>query len=91
MEMPLHISLALVPFKKWEIDYVGEIHPHSSKGMAYIIVATVYLTKWAEAKTLKTDMAAHAAAFVYENIISRFRVPKILVSDRGTHFLNSLI
>ena len=28
---------------------------------------------------------------MYENIISRFGCPKILVSDRGTHFLNSLI
>jgi len=91
MEMPLHVSLPLVPFEKWGIDYVGEVHPHSSKGMAYIVVATEYLTKWAEAKAVKTDTAAHAATFMYENIISRFGCPKILVSDRGTHFLNSLI
>ena len=40
---------------------------------------------------MKTDTAEHAATFMYENIISRFGVPKILVSDRGKHFLNSLI
>ena len=91
MEMPLHISLPLVPFEKWGIDYVGEVHPHSSRGMAYIVVATEYLTKWAEAKAVKTDTATHAATFMYENIITRFGVPKILVSDRGTHFLNDLI
>ena len=91
MEMPLHISLSLVPFEKWGIDYVGEIHPHSSKRMSYIIVATEYLTKWVEAKAVKSDTAAHTATFIYENIISRFGVPKILVSDRGTHLLNSLI
>ncbi len=28
---------------------------------------------------------------MYENIITRFGVPKILVSDKGTHFLNDLI
>ena len=50
MEMPLHISLPLVSFEKWRIDYVGEVHPHSSRGMAYIIVATEYLTKWAGPK-----------------------------------------
>ena len=27
MEMPLHISLPLVPFEKWRIDYVDEVHP----------------------------------------------------------------
>ena len=90
MEMSLHISLPLVPFEKWGIDYVGEVHPHSSKDMAYIVVATEYLTKWAEAKAVKTNTAAHAAAFMYENIISRFGCPKILVSDRGTHFLNEM-
>ena len=90
-EMPLHISLPLVPFEKWGIDYVGEVHPHFSRRMAYIVIPTEYLTKWAEAKAVKTNTAAHAAAFMYENIITRFGVPKILVSDRGTHFLNNLI
>ena len=90
MEMPLHISLPLVPFEKWGIDYVGPVHPNSSRGMVYIVVATEYLTKWAEAKAVKTDTAVHAATFMYENIISRFGCPKILVSDRGSHFLNEL-
>ena len=59
--------------------------------MTYTVVATEYLTKWAEAKVVKTNTAEHAATFMYENIISRFGVPKFLVSDRGTCFLNSLI
>ena len=54
------------------------------------MVVTEYLTKWAEAKAVKTDMAVHVATFMYENIISRFGCPKILVSDRGSHFLNEL-
>ena len=85
MEMLLHISLPLVPFEKWWIDYVGEVYPHSPRRMAYIVVATEYLTKWAEAKAVKIDTASHAATFMYENIISRFGCPKIMVSDRGTH------
>ena len=59
--------------------------------MAYIVVATEYVTKWTEAKAVKTNTAAHASTFMYENIISRFGCLKILVSDRGTHFLNSSI
>lgn len=59
--------------------------------MAYIVVVTEYLTKWAEVKGVKTDTAVHVAIFMYENIISRFGCPKILVVDRGTHFLNFLI
>lgn len=91
MQLPLHISLPLVPFEKWGIDYVGEIHPHSSRGMAYIIVATEYLTKWVEAKAVRSNDAKNAAVFLFENVITRFGVPKILVSDRGTHFLNEVI
>ena len=90
MEMTLHISLPLVPFEKWEIDYVGMVRPNSSRKMVYIVVATEYLMKWAEAKTVKTDTAVHAATFMYKNIISRFECPKILVSDRSLHFLNEL-
>ena len=60
MEMPLHVSLPLVPFEKWGIDYVDKVHPHSSKGMKYVIVATEYVTKWAEATAIKTNTAEHA-------------------------------
>ena len=40
MEMPLHVSLPLVPFEMWGINHVGPVHPSSSKGMVYIVVAT---------------------------------------------------
>ena len=83
--MPLHVYLLLMSFEKWVIDYVGEVHPHSSRRMAYIVVATEYLTKWVEVKTIKTNTVAHATTFTYEKIIFRFGCPKILVSDMGTH------
>jgi len=59
--------------------------------MKYIIVATEYLTKWAEAKAVKVDDAKATATFLYENVITRFGCPKILISDRGKHFLNEAI
>lgn len=68
------------------INNVEEVHTHSSKGMAYILVATEYLTKWAAAKAVKTIMAEHAATLMYEEISSRFWMPKILVSDRDILF-----
>lgn len=54
--------------------------------MSYIIVATEYLTKWAEAKVVKTDTAVHADVFIYETIILKFGMPKIFVSDRRISF-----
>lgn len=73
------------------IDYIDKVHPHSLKVMVYIVVTTKYLTKWAEAKAVKTDTAANATIFLFENTISRFGCPKILVSDRCTYFLNNMI
>ena len=91
IEMSLHVTLPLVSFEKWRIDYVGEVHPQSSKDMEDIVLATKYLTKWAESKAMKTNTTANAATFMYKNIISRFGCPNILVSDRRTHFLNETI
>jgi hypothetical protein len=54
--MPLHPILAQVPFEKWGIDFVGPIKPPSRNGRKrYILVATEYVTKWAEAIATKND------------------------------------
>lgn len=91
MKLPLHVSLLLIPFKKWKIDYVGKVNPKSSRGMSYILVGTEYYTKWIEAKAVRMDTTANAVVFLYENIIARFGCPKFLVSNRVTHFLNDMI
>jgi hypothetical protein len=54
-----NIQLALVgvmnlvvkswPFRGWGLDFISEIHPGSSKGHQFILVATDYFTKWTEA------------------------------------------
>ena len=90
--MPLIPILAQNPFEKWGIDFVGPIKPPSYYSQKrYILVATEYVTKWAEAMATKIDDAKIVAKFIYENIITRFGCPKELVSDRGTHFLNDTI
>jgi hypothetical protein len=91
MDLPLHPSLPLTPLEKWGIDYVGPISPPSSKRNEYIIVATEYLAKWAEAKAVKKADAKQTAIFLYKNIIACFGCPKILISDQGTHFINEAI
>jgi hypothetical protein len=32
-------------FKGWVLDFIGKIHPSSSKGHCFVIVATDYFTK----------------------------------------------
>jgi len=55
------------------------------------LLATNYVTKWVEAMAFKNDNTNIVAKFLYEHIIIRFECPKELVSDNGTHFINSTI
>ena len=89
---PLTPIMPLAPFEKWGIDFVGPIQPVTKhKRNRYILVATDYATKWVEALALKTNDAKVTATFIFDHIITRFGCPLELVSDRGTHFLNSTI
>ena len=50
-----------------------------------------YLTKWPEAKATPEAKASNVAEFLHQEIICRHGMPSILLSDRGTPFVNALI
>ena len=90
--MPLVLQVTLQEFDKWAIDFVGPINPPTKKsGARYIITATDYLTRWAEAQPVKNCSAATTAQFIFDHILSRFGCPRVLMSDQGSHFLNKTI
>ena len=90
--MPLVPQVTLQPSDKWAIDFVGPINPPAKKsGARYIITAIDYLTRWAEAQPVKTYSASTAENFIFDNILSRFGCPRILMSDQGSHFMNKTI
>nr|GFA72399.1 reverse transcriptase domain-containing protein [Tanacetum cinerariifolium] len=59
----------------------------SSRGNKYILVAVDYLSKWVEAKVLPTNDARVVCKFL-KSTFSRFRTPRAIISDCGTHFYN---
>ena len=67
---------------------VGLVNP-PSRGYIWILVATKYFTKRAEAVPLCKAMGGVVANFIKENIIIRFRVPHRIISDNGTPFDNN--
>jgi hypothetical protein len=75
-----------------EIDFVGPINPLVHRiGVHYIITAIEYLTRCAEAMLVKDCTTKTTTDFIFENIITRFKCPKVLTSDQGSDFVNDTI
>ena len=85
-EMPMKYILACEVFEVWGIDFMGPFPP--SYGFEYILLAVDYVSKWVEAKATKRADAKTVVDFVKDQIFSRFGVPRVIISDRGTHFCN---
>jgi hypothetical protein len=41
----LHPMVKVWPFIAWGLDFIGEVHPSSSKGNWFVLVTTDYFTK----------------------------------------------
>ena len=85
--MPLQNIMEVEVFDCWGIDFVGPLPP--SYGNEYILVAVDYVSKWVEAVDVPKNVAKIVVKFLKKNIFSRFRVSRVLISDRGSHFCNS--
>ncbi|XP_074290145.1 uncharacterized protein LOC141616887 [Silene latifolia] len=83
-EMPMNFMLEVELFNVWGIDYQGPFP--SSFGNEYILVVVDYVSKWVEAIPTKTCDAKEVIKLLQKIIFPRFGVPRVLISDRGTHF-----
>ena len=52
----------------------------------YLLVGTDYFTKWVEAEPLTNIRDVDAKRFVWKNIVTRFRVPYVLISNNSLQF-----
>ena len=59
-----------------------------SNGYSYILLAVDYVSKWVEAIATRTNDAKVVLEFVRAHIISRFGMPRAIISDGGSHFCN---
>ncbi|RVW45762.1 Retrovirus-related Pol polyprotein from transposon 17.6 [Vitis vinifera] len=85
-QMPMNPILIVDLFDVWGIDFMGPFP--MSFGNSYILVGVDYVSKWVEAIPYKHNEYRVVLKFLKENILSRFGVPKAIISDGGTHFCN---
>ncbi|KAK2999895.1 hypothetical protein RJ639_023415 [Escallonia herrerae] len=86
--MPLSILTSPIPFAMWGMDILGPF-PMATGQRRSVIVAIGYFTKWTEAEALATITASKCEEFFWKNVVYRFGVPKILITDNGKQFDNS--
>ncbi|KAM1757609.1 hypothetical protein ACFX11_006846 [Malus domestica] len=69
------------------MDVIGKITPSSRAAKhLWILVATDYFTKWVEAKSYAELTSKEVCDFMEEHIVTRFGVPKMIITDNGIIF-----
>ena len=87
-EMPQNPILEVEVFDVWGIDFMGPFP--SSYSNKYILVAVDYVSKWVEAIASPTNDAKVVLKMFKSIIFPRFGIPRVVISDGGSHFINKL-
>ena len=76
------------PFVQWGLD-ISSLLPLGTRQMKFLIVGIDYFTKWVEAKPLAKIMQQNVKNFIWKNIVCKFGIPRLLVSNNGRQFDNT--
>ncbi|XP_052117555.1 uncharacterized protein LOC127747557 [Arachis duranensis] len=75
------------PFSQWGVDLLGPF-PVGPGQVKYLIVAIDYYTKWIEAEPLASISSSNCKKFMWRQVITRFGIPEVVISDNGTQFID---
>ncbi|GJW48259.1 reverse transcriptase domain-containing protein [Tanacetum coccineum] len=89
-KMRLTSIMSSWPFYQWGLDILGPLLEGPGK-LKFIIVAIDYFTKWIEAKPLAKTTSKEVKNFVWQNIVCRFGLPRVIVTDNETQLVNESI
>ena len=70
------------PFAQWGIHIFGPL-PRGKGQVKFLLVVIDYFTKWVEAEALSTITKAKIQSFVWKNIICKFGIPQMIISNNG--------
>lgn len=64
------------------MDILGPF-PTTTYQCKFLIVVVDFFTKWVEAEPLASITSEAIEKFTWQNIITRFRIPHTLITDKG--------
>ena len=70
---------------RWGFDFAGPL-PTTNRGNKSVLVCIENMTKRVELIALSSKLSAHVARTFLENMLSRFGVPGVVLTDQGTEF-----
>ena len=76
------------PFAQWGVDLIGPF-PLGRVQIRYAVVAIDYFTKCVESEPLATITVAKTSNFLWQNVICRFGIFYVIVTDNGRQFDNA--
>jgi hypothetical protein len=84
--MPLNYNLQIEIFDVSGIDFMGPFQ--KSQDCEYILVTINYVSKWVEALPCRVVDAKSARRMFHEVIFPRYGIPRMVISDGGSHFID---
>ena len=71
---------------------IGTINPITCEiSTQHIVIEIEYLMQWVEVILVKNFTAKTIVWFIFEDILTRFGYPKVLMSDHGSQVFNATI
>lgn len=88
-KMPItHTTLSQKPFEKIYIDIVRL--PFSMSGNKYILLMVDDLTRFVDFVAIPDQTANTVAKALNEEILTRYTLPKTIISDNGSNFISDI-
>jgi hypothetical protein len=79
-------NLQIDIFDVWGIDFMGPFP--NSEGCEYILVVVDYVSKYVDALPCRVVDAMHSKRMFHEVFFLRYGVPRIVINDGGSHFID---
>ena len=65
--------------------------PTVIRQLKFLVADIDYFTKWVKVEALATITKKNIRSFVWKNIVCRYSIPRVLVSENGKQFDNDII